>query len=39
MRGLSGAQVEVGLSSTAYNIKRMTNVLGAADLAKALLHA
>src|SRR5271156_1733607 len=36
MRGLSGARIEMGLASMAYNIKRMTNVLGAARLTEAL---
>lgn len=36
MRGLSGARVEIGLASMAYNIKRMTNVLGGARFTTAL---
>jgi hypothetical protein len=36
MRGLSGARIEIGLATMAYNIKRMTNVLGAAKLTEAL---
>jgi hypothetical protein len=36
MRGLSGACVEIGIASMAYNIKRMTTVLGAARLVEAL---
>ena len=36
MRGLSGARVEIGLATMAYNIKRMTNVLGATRLTEAL---
>jgi len=36
MRGLSGARVEIGLATMAYNIKRMTNALGAAKLTEAL---
>ena len=36
MRGLSGARVEIGLATMAYNIKRMTNVLGATKLTEAL---
>jgi hypothetical protein len=32
MRGLSGARIEIGLATMAYNIKRMTNVLGAIKL-------
>lgn len=39
MRGLSGAQVEIGLATTAYNLKRITNTLGAAKVTKALRHA
>jgi hypothetical protein len=33
---LSGARVEIGLATMAYNIKRMTNVLGATKLTEAL---
>jgi Transposase DDE domain len=36
MRGLSGARVEIGLAMMAYNLKRITNVLGAAKLTKTL---
>jgi hypothetical protein len=32
MRGLSGARVEIGLATMAYNLKRITNVLGATKL-------
>jgi len=39
MRGLSGARVEIGLATMAYNIQRMTNVLGATKLTEALHHA
>ena len=39
MRGLSGAQVEIGLATMAYNLKRITNVLGASKLTEALRHA
>jgi hypothetical protein len=39
MRGLSGARGEIGLATMAYNIKRMTNVLGATKLMEALHHA
>jgi hypothetical protein len=39
LRGLSGARVEIGLATMAYNIKRMTNVLGAASLTEALHRA
>jgi hypothetical protein len=37
MRGLSGAKAEIGLATMAYNLKRMTNVLGATKLT-AVLH-
>ena len=36
MRGLSGARIEIGLATMAYNIKRMMNVLGATRLMEAL---
>ena len=39
MRGLSGARIEIGLATMAYNIKRMTNVLGATKLTEALHQA
>jgi hypothetical protein len=39
MRGLSGAKVEIGLATMAYNLKRITNVLGATKLTEALHHA
>jgi Transposase DDE domain len=39
MRGLSGAKVEVALATMAYNLKRITNVLGAAKLKEALHQA
>jgi transposase len=39
MRGLTGARAEIGIATMAYNLKRITNVLGAANLTKALLHA
>lgn len=39
MRGLSGARAEIGIATMAYNLKRITNVLGAAKLTKALRHA
>jgi hypothetical protein len=39
MRGLSGARVEIGLETMAYNLKRITNVLGAVELTEALHHA
>jgi transposase len=39
MRGLSGARIEIGLATMAYNIKSMTNVLGATKLTEALHQA
>jgi Transposase DDE domain len=36
MRGLSGAQIEMGLARMVYNLKRGTNILGAAKVTKAL---
>ena len=39
MRGLTGARAEIGIATMAYNLKRITNVLGAAKLTTALLHA
>jgi transposase len=36
MRGLCGAKVEIGLATMAYNLKRMTNVLGVAKLRETL---
>jgi hypothetical protein len=39
MRGLSGARVEIGLATMAYNLKRITNVLGAIKVTEALHHA
>jgi len=39
MRGLSGARVEMGIATMAYNLKRVTNVLGAAKFTEALQHA
>jgi transposase len=36
MRGLSGARVEIGLATMAYNLKRITNVLGATKVTAAL---
>ena len=39
VRGLTGARAEIGIATMAYNLKRITNVLGAAKLTKALLHA
>jgi hypothetical protein len=39
MRGLSGARAEIGIATMAYNLKRITNVLGATKLTNALRHA
>jgi len=39
MRGLAGARVEIGLATMAYNLKRITNVLGATKVTEALHHA
>jgi transposase len=39
MRGLTGARAEIGIATMAYNLKRITNVLGATKLTKTLLHA
>jgi hypothetical protein len=36
---LSGAKVEIGLATMAYNLKRITNVLGATKLTEAFDHA
>jgi transposase len=36
MRGLSGARAEIGIATMAYNLKRITNVLGANKLTEAL---
>ena len=36
LRGLGGAQTEIGLATMAYNLKRMINVLGGQKLAAAL---
>jgi hypothetical protein len=36
LRGLSGARTEIGLAVMAYNLKRMTNVLGSASLIRTL---
>ncbi len=37
MRGLSGAKVEIGLATMAYNLKRITNVFGAIKLTEAFI--
>jgi transposase len=39
MRGLSGARAEIGLATMAYNLKRITNVLGAAKLTASLVDS
>ena len=36
LRGLQGAQAEISLATTVYNLKRMLNVLGANRLRAAL---
>jgi transposase len=36
LRGLSGARIEISLAVMAYNLKRMTNVLGSANLIRTL---
>jgi hypothetical protein len=36
MRGLAGAKVELGIATMAYNLKRVMNVVGAAELTKTL---
>ena len=39
LRGLSGAKAEIGLAAMAYNLKRITNVLGATKLTNTLHEA
>ena len=39
MRGLSGAKVEIGLATMAYNLKRITNVLGTVKLTEVFHRA
>jgi hypothetical protein len=39
MRGLSGARIEIGIATMAYNLKRIAKILGAAELTKAFRHA
>ncbi len=39
MRGLAGARAEIGIATMAYNLKRITNVLGTVKLTKELLQA
>jgi hypothetical protein len=39
MRGLSGARVEISIATMAYNLKRITNVLGVVKTTKALQHS
>lgn len=36
LRGLAGAQTEIGLATLVYNLKRMLNILGGAQLQSAL---
>lgn len=38
MRGLSGAKIEIALATMAYNLKRITKVLGTVKLTEALHH-
>lgn len=38
MRGLSGAKIEIGLATMAYNLKRITTLLGATKLTEKLHH-
>ncbi len=39
MRGLSGARAEIGIATMAYNLKRITKVLGAAKMTEAFHNA
>ncbi len=39
LRGLQGAQTEISLAVTAYNIKRMINLLGGSQLTQLLATA
>ena len=39
MRGLTGARTEIGIATMAYNLMRMTNVLGAAKMTDALRNS
>jgi hypothetical protein len=39
MRGLSGARVEIGIATMAYNLKRITKLLGGAKLTQAFRQA
>jgi IS5 family transposase len=39
LRGLSGAKAEIGLATMAYNLKRITNLLGAAKFTRVLHQA
>jgi hypothetical protein len=36
LRGLAGAQTEIGLATLVYNLKRMLNILGGIQLRSAL---
>jgi transposase len=38
MRGLNGARAEIGIATMAYNLKRITKVLGAEAMAQKLLQ-
>lgn len=39
LRGVRGAQTEIGIAVMAYNLKRMVNVLGASSLRQKLTAA
>jgi hypothetical protein len=39
LRGLAGAQTEIGIAVMAYNLKRIVNVLGATRFTQALTPA
>ena len=39
LRGTKGVQTEMGMATMAYNLKRMVNILGAANLARQLATA
>jgi hypothetical protein len=39
MRGLSGAKVEIGFATMAYNLKRIINALGAVKVTETLHRA
>lgn len=39
LRGVGGAQTEIGLGTTAYNLKRMMKVLGGSRLTQTIASA